>query len=152
MENIKDDCCLEDIGQLIQNLVRVVQLYERDEFKPYGLTTTQCYALIHINDNPHYTMQTLSDKMNLDKSTMTRILNILERDGYLVRYKDQNDKRIVMARLTDKGVQTTKSLEESTKAYYMKIVNNLPKGQVDDVLNAVSLMVDAFKKANPKCC
>lgn len=152
MQTIEDNCCLEDIGQLIQRLVRVVQIYERDEFKKYGLTTSQCYTLIHIKDHPQHTMQSLSEKMNLDKSTMTRILNILERDGYLMRYKDQYDKRVVIPRLTEKGILMEKKLKESTKAYYMKIVNHLPKGQVSDVLNSVSLMVSAFQKANPKCC
>ncbi|MFU8787088.1 MAG: MarR family winged helix-turn-helix transcriptional regulator [Candidatus Izemoplasmataceae bacterium] len=152
MNKTFDDCCLEDVSQTVQELVRVLQIFERDEIKPLGFTTSQCYTLIHLKNNPHFTMQALSEKMNLDKSTMTRILNILERDGYLLRYKDQNDRRVVMARLTEKGLTATTQIESSIHAYYLKIVENLPKGQVEDVLKAVSTLIDAFKKANPSCC
>lgn len=146
------ECCLEDVGSMIQELVHVIQIFERDEIKPHGFTTTQCYVLLTLKKEDNLTMNDLSLKMNLEKSTMTRILNILQRDGYVKRTKDDEDKRIVIASLTEEGLLAAEKMEKSIKDYYMKIVENLPSGRVEEVISSVSSLIKAFKNANPKCC
>lgn len=146
------ECCLEDVGSMIQELVHVIQIFERDEIKPHGFTTTQCYVLLTLKKENNLTMNDLSLKMNLEKSTMTRILNILQRDGYVKRIKDDEDKRIVIATLTEEGRVAAEKMEKSIKDYYMKIVENLPNGRVEEVLSSVSCLINAFKNSNPKCC
>ena len=148
----QNDCCIEEVGETVQRLVRVMQLFERDQIKPFGFTTSQCYVLIEINKAQRLTMNEISEKMNLSTSTMTRIVNNLVRDGFVKRVKDESDRRVVYASLTDKGLDAANELQLSIKDYYRKTVDNLPKGEVEDVLSAVSLLVSAFEKANPNCC
>lgn len=152
MREMIENCCLEDVGDLVQELVHVVQIFERDEIKPHGFTSTQCYVLMTLNKEEKYTMNELSLKLNLDKSTMTRVLNILERDGYVQRLKSDQDKRVVIASLTDQGLESAQAMEASIKSYYMKIIHNLPEGRIEEVLASVSCLIKAFKSANPKCC
>ena len=152
MEKSDLKCCLDDVGKMIQELVHVVQTFERDEIKPHGFTTTQCYVLMTLKKDQTLTMNELSLKLNLDKSTMTRILNVLQRDGYVLRQKSDYDKRLVNAKLTPKGESAANAIIHSIEAYYMKIVNHLPVGQVEEVLSSVSLLIKAFKKSTPKCC
>jgi DNA-binding MarR family transcriptional regulator len=149
---IPKDCCLEDVGKMIQELVHVVQIFERDEIKPHGFTSTQCYVLITLKKEKELTMNELSLRLNLEKSTMTRILNILERDGYVLRTKSDQDKRQVIAALTQKGHAAAEAMTDSIESYYMKIVHHLPEGRVEEVLAAVSYLIHAFKQSNPKCC
>lgn len=149
---IQNDCCIDEVGATVQRLVRVMQLFERDQIKPFGFTTSQCYVLIELNKAYKLTMHEISEKMNLSTSTMTRIVNNLVRDGFVRRVKDENDRRIVYVSLTEKGLDVANELQLSIKDYYRKIVTYLPNGEVEDVLNAVSLLVNAFEKANPNCC
>ena len=146
------DCCIEEIGAMVQHLVRVMQLFERDQIKPYGFTTSQCYVLIELKKSNQLTMNELSDKMNANTSTMTRIINNLVRDGFIERLRDEGDRRIVIIKLTKEGIEVASKLELSIIDYYRKIVANLPSGQIEDVLKAVSLLIDAFDKTNPNCC
>jgi MarR family transcriptional regulator, organic hydroperoxide resistance regulator len=146
------ECCMEDVGTLVQKLVRIMQIFERDQVKPFGFTTSQCYVLLELKKSSNLTMNELSDKMNLNTSTMTRIINNLVRDGYIERGRDENDRRIVIAKLTEEGIKAAEDLDESIMNYYRKIANNLPKGQVEDVLKSVELLINAFEKANPNCC
>ena len=146
------DCCIEEIGTMVQHLVRVMQLFERDQIKPYGFTTSQCYVLIELKKSNQLTMNELSDKMNANTSTMTRIINNLVRDGFIERLRDEGDRRIVIIKLTKEGIEVASKLELSIIDYYRKIVANLPSRQIEDVLKAVSLLIDAFDKTNPNCC
>jgi DNA-binding MarR family transcriptional regulator len=150
MEN--EDCCIDEVGQMIQRLVRVIQLFERDQIKIYGFTSSQFNTLLEINKAGSLTMNELSDKMNLNTSTMTRILDNLVRDKYISRDRDEADRRIVVVSLTENGKEVSLKLRSSVNLYYKKIIENIPEGQVDSVLNSVNILQEAFEKANPNCC
>lgn len=147
-----DECCSEEVGTMVQKLVRVMQIFERDQVKPFGFTTSQCYVLLELKKFNNLTMNELSERMNLNTSTMTRIINNLVRDGYIQRLRDESDRRIVIVALTEEGISEAERLEESIMGYYRRIVSNLPNGQVEDVLQSVQLLINAFEKANPNCC
>lgn len=150
--SLSSECCIEEVGVMVRKLVRVMQIFERDEIKPFGFTTSQCYALLELKKSNNLTMNELSDKMNLNTSTMTRIINNLVRDDFIQRSRDESDRRIVLVMLTEKGILAAGQLELSIMDYYKKIIVNLPDGQIEDVLKAVSMLIDAFEKANPNCC
>lgn len=149
---IDDNCCVDEVGLMIQKLVRAFQLFERDQIKTHGFTTSQCYAMLELYKSGSLTMNELSEKMNLNSSTMTRILDNLVRDKYVLREKDESDRRIVVVGLSYSGRKAAKDLDTAVKEYYKKIIANIPKGQVDDVLKSVNILQKAFEKANPNCC
>ena len=148
----QEDCCIDEVGAVMQKLVRVFQLFERDEIKTYGFTTSQCYTILELYKSGGLTMNELSEKMNLNSSTMTRILDNLVRDKYISRNKDKFDRRIVIVSLTDTGREVAKELNLTVKAYYRKVIANIPTGQVEDVLKSVNILQKAFEKSNPNCC
>ena len=148
----KYDCCVEEVGNTIQHLVRIMQLFERDQIKPQGFTTSQAYVLTQLYKTPGITMNELSEKLNAKTSTMTRIVNTLVRDGLIQRKRDDADRRVVVVELTEIGKEAAGLLEEAIKAYYRKIVDHLPEGQVQEVLKAANLLVEAFDEVNPNCC
>jgi len=150
--NRNENCCVEDVGDLVRKLVRTFQLFERDQIKIYGFTSTQCYSLLEIWKSESISMSELSEKMNLNSSTMTRILDNLVRDGYILREKSEEDRRLVLVSLSEKGKESAETLNETVNAYYKKIIMNIPSGQLEEVLTSANVLVDAFTKANPNCC
>lgn len=146
------DCCVDEVAQMIQRLARVIQLFERDQIKVYGFTNSQYNTLLEIYKAGSLTMYELSDKMNLNTSTMTRVLDNLVRDKYIARDRDETDRRIVIVSLTESGNEAAVKLSNSVNQYYKKIIENIPEGQVDNVLNSVNMLQEAFEKANPNCC
>ncbi|HEX3076671.1 MAG TPA: MarR family transcriptional regulator [Lachnospiraceae bacterium] len=151
-EEYDDDCCVDEVGAMMQKLVRAVQLFERDQIKAHGFTTTQCYTILELYKTASLTMNELSDRMNLNSSTMTRILDNLVRDSYIARSKNESDRRIVIVSLTEKGIEVARDLDSAVKAYYKQIINNIPSGQVNNILESVSVLQKAFEKSNPYCC
>lgn len=149
---IDNECCIDDVGEMVQKLVRVFQLFERDQIKVHGFTTSQCYALLEINKSGSLTMSELSDKMNLNTSTMTRVLDNLVRDNYVSRDRAESDRRIVVINLTDKGKDAASTLNRSVNDYYKKILENIPNGQFNEILKSIGTLLNAFEKANPNCC
>ena len=146
------ECCIEEVGDVVRRLVRMLQLFERDQIKPYGITSSQGYTLIEISKSEGLAMNELSSKMNLDTSTMTRVIGNLVRDGLVDRTRDESDRRFVTVRLTPRGKDLAAELRETIELYYCEIVGAIPTGQVDQVLNAANTLLLAFETANPNCC
>ncbi len=146
------ECCVEEVGEVVQRLTRLLQLFERDQIKVYGITSSQCYTLLEIERSSGLTMNELSTKMNLDTSTMTRIMDNLVRDGLVKRVRDKGDRRFVVVQLTEQGQECAQKLRASIEKYYCDIITAIPVGQVDQVLASVNTLLTAFEKANPNCC
>lgn len=152
MSNKQNECCIDEVGDMVKKLVRVFQLFERDQIRIYGVTTSQCYCLLELLKTEKLTMFEMSQKMNLNTSTMTRIVDNLVRDGLIKRDRDERDRRIVVLLLTEKGRETAVQVNESIHRYYKKILENLPEGDLNTVLKSVSKLLTAFEAANPNCC
>ena len=146
------NCCVEEVGYLVKKLVRVFQLFERDQIKIFGVTTSQCYCLLELLNLDNPTMFELSQKLNLNTSTVTRLVDNLVRDKLVERGRDESDRRIVKLTLTVKGRETALSLNNSIVQYYRQIIKSIPDGELLPILESVSKLLTAFEAANPKCC
>ncbi len=142
--------CVEDIGELLQKAVRTFQQLERVHIKSHGFTSSQCHVLLELHKNHTLSINAISEKMKLEISTVTRIMNNLVRDGLVVRQKSRQDKRIVEASLTEQGVAAADELQYSIEHYYRDVIEHLPRGHVREVMRAVEHLVTALEKANPK--
>lgn len=147
-----ENCCVDEVGDMVRKLVRMFQLFERDQIKIHGFTTTQCYTLLELDKAGSITMNALSDRMNLNSSTMTRILDNLVRDGFIERQKSAEDRRLVLVSLSEKGKASAGKLNESVNGYYKKVIQSIPKGRLDEVLESADLLIHAFESSNPNCC
>lgn len=70
----------------------------------FGVTTTQLgvlEALSHLGPMPHCA---LAGKLLVSASNLTTVLDNLERDGFVRRDRDPNDRRVSIASLTPAGV------------------------------------------------
>ena len=146
------NCCRAEVGELVQRLVRAFQLFERDHIRVLGFTSTQGYALLEVSERPGVTMNELSERMNVEGSTMTRVVDLLVRDGWLVRRREDDDRRVVRVFLAEKAGEAVSRLRDNLDAYYGNIVKNLPEGRVEEVLAVSELLLSALKRSNPKCC
>ena len=146
------NCCVEEVGDLVKKLVRIFQLFERDQIKVFGVTTSQCYCLLELLSLHSPTMYELSQKLNLNTSTVTRLVDNLVRDKLVERDRDESDRRIIKLRLTLKGRDKALNLNDSIVKYYRQIIRSIPDGELFPILESVSKLLTAFEAANPRCC
>lgn len=132
---------------MLQKAVRTFQILEREQIKVHGFTYSQCYILLEIYRYQNLAINEISEKMRLDISTITRIMNKLVRDGLILKNRSVHDKRIVEAVLTEKGKAIALQLQSSIEDYYKDVISNLPRGHVREVMRGVELLVSALEKA-----
>lgn len=80
---------------------QVTQLYDR-HLEPTGLRITQVSVLRHIRRHGPMTMQEFAEIIVMDRTTVTRALRPLQRDGF-VTVEPGKDGRTRRLRLTEAG-------------------------------------------------
>src|SRR5207245_10690719 len=94
------DVCSSDLT--LRMVTRAVtQLYD-DVLRPSGLRVTQFSILAAIARMGEANLKVLEDTLAIDQTTLTRSLNLLEREGVIER-ASHLDGRIKAMRLTSKG-------------------------------------------------
>ena len=140
--------CLSDLSLLVQKTSAVMQSLEREQMRRFGYTPTQSFLLSELlSAGPGgVRMGELALRMSLEKSTLTRICDVLEKKGVIGRCADGEDRRAVCAVLTPEGRKTAKELSEERAAYVTGILEKLPKGHVREVMTAFETVLDAFRE------
>jgi len=93
------ECLCFIVGKASRNMVKIV----RDKVSRYGLTPTQFFLLIALYEENGILITALAKKVALDKSTLTSLLDRLERDELIQRSAHPTDRRIIQIYLTPKA-------------------------------------------------
>lgn len=80
--------------------------------KELGLTYPQYVTMMVLWEDNKVTMRDLGKRLYLDSGTLTPVLKKLEAMGYLERYRNPEDERILVVAITDKGMALRKKAEQ----------------------------------------
>jgi len=94
------DCICFQLGAVSRKITR----YYKDRIAPMGLTHGQFFMLVALLDEDGALPSQLADKTALDRPTTTGLLDRLERDGWIERRLDANDRRTLRVHLTPKAL------------------------------------------------
>ncbi|KAA8699939.1 MarR family winged helix-turn-helix transcriptional regulator [Pseudomonas proteolytica] len=115
----------EDLYEALNQLVRVHQFRDRDRICCYDVSVTQCYAVETLVKRGALRLQVLAEEMFLDKSTASRVIDTLERKGYVSRVEDDEDRRAVRIQATDAGRELYEKIRADLIAEERAMIENL---------------------------
>lgn len=117
------ECLCFALGKVTRQMARAY----RERLEPYGLTQPQFFLLIALYEEDDIPISRLADAVALDKSTLTGILDRLERDGLAERVPTTEDRRVVHVRLTPKARALEGELrriyEETNRAFLVRLTD-----------------------------
>jgi DNA-binding MarR family transcriptional regulator len=89
----------------IRKIVRSVDIESKKIQKGYGVSIPQVLCLSFLHEAPNYqaTQGEIRNFLNLNSSTVSGIINRLEKKGLLARLPKSGDKRVVNISLTSAG-------------------------------------------------
>ncbi|PWT93189.1 MAG: hypothetical protein C5B54_02285 [Acidobacteria bacterium] len=125
------------IFRALSILARRYQFRNRDEVCCYGLTVSQCYALQVLFEDGPMPSSRLSDRLGLDFSSTTRLVDELVRKKLAVRRKGLEDARVREVAITESARKLIARIEEDFGQILAQAVADFPKAvqqAVPDVL------------------
>ena len=137
---------IAEFNELIVFFVRLFNIIDKKEKASHPATIFQCYTLRHLRNSKGMTMKQLSNVMGLACSTMTRNIDKMVKKGYLERVRGELDRREVLIRITHKGRELSKKIKEAERYFSMKLIDEIPEDEWDNVLSSLNLLLKAFQK------
>ncbi len=136
------------LHQALSDLVRVYQFRERMKVTCYEVSVTQCYTLETLIKFGSLTLKRLAEELYLDKSTACRVVDALERKGYVDRAKDSNDARAVKLTATHEGRALYGRIEQAL----IETTARLASGFDPEVQRAAAELLARFAQAAVDRC
>jgi DNA-binding MarR family transcriptional regulator len=125
---------------------------QRGEKRCFGVTMSQCVALETLHREGPMPVRELSQRLGLDTSTVTRLIDVLVRDGMAQRARDEaGDRRRVFVSLSETGCELAGRLECCADDYCERILERIPAERREDVFQALQLLVQAIDDLPATC-
>jgi DNA-binding MarR family transcriptional regulator len=110
----------EALHEALSSLVRLYQFRDRDQICCFDVSVPQCYGLDALVKEGPLTLGELAERLYLEKSTASRVVDALERKGYVTRSPHPGDRRALQLQATSAGRRLVErirvSLVEDAKA------------------------------------
>lgn len=87
----------------LNRLVRHYQFRDRDRICCHGISVSQCYALESLATDGPLRLSGLAERLMLENSTASRVVDSLVRKELATRVEDPEDRRAVRIALTEEG-------------------------------------------------
>ena len=91
----------------------------------YDSTAVQALTLLKIDPKDGTRSTNLGPKMAIEPTSLTRIIKLLEDNGYIYKEKTTTDKREVIIKLTDKGINSRNLSKEVVLNFNKKVLENI---------------------------
>lgn len=144
-----------DILIKIRKIVRSVDIESKKIQKEYGVSIPQvlCLNFLHRSHNYLATQGEIRKFLNLNSSTVSGIINRLEKKGLLARLPKTGDKRVVNIALTSAGdnlLKTIPSLLHEQLSEKLQKLDERKLEQVEKSLDTLVTLLDIEKiEASP---
>ena len=133
----------EELYDALEDLLRIYQFRDRDRICCFDVSVSQCYALEGLVRRGGMTLNDLAAFLYIDKSTASRVVDALERKGYVARTPHPKDRRAVLLEATPKGRELEGTIRESILAEERQLLADF----TPEVRQAMTLLIRRLARA-----
>lgn len=137
-----------------QRLMEVISRFKKAEWHKTvmeGYKPSEMRLLYFIQkgcrqDERGVTISTLSSMMGVSSPTVTPLVRSLEDSGLVVRYNDQEDRRVVRVTLTEKGEAVRKEVKAANIRYFTELTDYLGEERSVQLAELLELVFHYLEK------
>lgn len=134
----------------IRLLERRLGLLEQYQSECCGLSLSQCHALVEIGRASPLSLGDLAQRLGLDKSTTSRVVDSLVTSRKVKREEHPADRRVIQLSLTDAGKATFENIEQEMNRQYREVLSAIPEEKRAQVLESLEVLLEVLP--NIRCC
>ncbi|SCZ77335.1 MarR family winged helix-turn-helix transcriptional regulator [Acidaminobacter hydrogenoformans] len=127
------------MGFNLIEIARKIQVAVSKRMEPLGITFAQYRVVSRLWLEEEMTQKALGDVLTLTAATLTPMLQLMERKGWIERTTDERDTRSKKIRLTAIGTEIRRQAFEVVLAYEQEELRVLPEEEVQLMLKWLRL-------------
>ena len=137
---------VRDFRRALRFIERELSLQLDSETSCCGVTLPQCHLILELEILGEVSLSGLADATGLDKSTLSRTVESLVKDGFVFRNVSQNDRRGVRIMLTENGQKKAAMINGYCDGYYDALFSLIPVSKHSSIIQSLSVLADAMQK------
>lgn len=125
-----------------------LRMYIRDELMAAGvkITLVQAGILFLINEKNGRAMSELGQLLSLDNSTVTGLIDRLEKSGFVLRKANPKDRRMSLIHITRQGIKEVNKAKTVINRVNEEIKSDFSKEEIESFKKILNSFVAKFKK------
>ncbi len=126
----------------VNSFTRKVNKIWDDAFQSLGFSPAHAYLLRLVLEQPGLTQKEIASELSLEKSTITRFVDALEKRGYLQRKKTGREQVIFP---TNSSKKLEKQLNQKGDELYQTMISSIGKNKLIKLVSQIRKTNDALK-------
>lgn len=136
-----------EIERLLREISFIIKHKGREILTQFPITPPQFSALIWLYEEGDMTIGELSQKMYLACSTMTDLVDRMEKNQLVERVRDDRDRRVVRIHILPKGKEIIGEVLETRCAYLLEVLGDISETEVVEIKNILTKMHQQMNKS-----
>ena len=136
----------QEIASILQMLQKDCWRKDKILAKKMGISVPEFNLMTFFRDQNEIMIRDLINYMNLTPGRVTHLVSSLENQKLLKRYLDKKDRRVVIVRLTAKGKNFAKKVQEELRDYFDALLEQISEKEAASLKKNLQLLSDVFEK------
>ena len=130
-------------------LVRAFGLHQPEE-TPCGqpVTVAEAYTLMELTRDGRLMQNELVVRLNLAKSTVSRLVDGLVKRGWVARTRNPDDGRGKVLTLTAEGQTVAATIAAARQKKFTRVLEQISPKQHASVIRSLDILVEAIRESN----
>ena len=141
---------VDNIDLVLKSTWLAVSKMYSDLAQDYDATAVQALTLLKIDPKDGSRSTNLGPKMAIEPTSLTRIIKLLEDNGYIYKEKTTNDKREVIIKLTDKGLNSRNLSKEVVLNFNKTVMEKIPNEKLEIFKEVMGEILQIANQLNNK--
>lgn len=133
--------------QIRKTWIALSKMYN-EQVAQYGLTVAMGFALLNIDITKGTPSTSLGPKMGMESTSLSRLLNSLEKQALISRESNPNDGRSVLVKLTKEGLKMRDRSRQAVLDFNHQVLAEVSEEEVRSffkVMSSVSKVIDTHR-------
>ncbi|MFQ5409541.1 MAG: MarR family winged helix-turn-helix transcriptional regulator [Methyloligellaceae bacterium] len=121
-----------DAYVLLRRTADAVSRYVEQNLTQHGITTAQYGVLLHLMRGQALSLTDLSGLVFRSNSTLTSLIDRMERDGLVTRMPHENDRRVTTVKITASGEELLLGIRAAHRPFLAEMMSVLSQDELDE--------------------
>ena len=138
----------ETLNDVLVNLFRDITGIEQKAVRTLGypdITSNDMHVIEAIGTGEPKNMSSIARALSVTVGTLTISMNSLVKKGYVVRQRSNEDRRVVLVSLSEKGAEVHEHHARFHKEMIDGVIGNLTEEELDTLIKAVTKLNSWFR-------
>ncbi len=137
-----------EVAKLFKYINHKIKIIMRKNYVANGITMPQGMVIGTLFKHGEMKISDLSSELGMTNSTISGIIDRLEKQEMVERIRSQVDKRVVFVKLTPKVSELYQCFGKTAEAGFLKLLDNATSEEIEKVIEGLTILKRILDQSN----